>query len=287
MTFNKTLSPSEVVRFANSEIRVRVMGDVKDNVCAVIQPTSNPTDTHLVELMFFADALRREGANKIIGVIPYFGYARQNIQHRPGEAVSAHVVVKTLEGVGFDEIVSIDLHDEATAGIFSIPFHHLSALPLLAQKISAIITTGEPVIIVSPDQGGVERARQFSSHFFSTTAEVAIVEKKRNLDSLHVSKALDLYGDVDGKTVILVDDIVTSGQTLINAASLCLDRGARRIIAAITHHDFAPGSASKIQDSAVEKLFTTDTIPLQEDSQIDKLEIVSVASLIAETLKKL
>ena len=149
------LSKYEVISFANSEIRVTIQDEVKDETCVVVQPTSNPTDTHLMELLFFADALKREGAEEIIGVVPYFGYARQNIQHRKGEAVSANVIINFLEIVGFTKIILFDIHDEATLGIFNIPVTHLSALPLLAAKIRKDLGSTDSVI-VSPDQAGVE-----------------------------------------------------------------------------------------------------------------------------------
>ncbi len=291
---NIKLSKTEIVRFANSEVRVRIEEDVKDQTCVVIQSTSNPTDTHLMELFFFCDALKRSEAKKVIGVIPYFGYARQNIQHREGECVSANVIIRFLESIGFSKIYVVDLHDEATEGVFSIPFKNLTALPLLAEKIKEYLSNKginadiENIAIVSPDQGGVERARKFGESFFNTSDfPLTVVEKRRNLAKIHVSKAVGIYGDVKGKIVILVDDIITSGSTLVNAAELCLASGARFALAAIVHHDFSKQAPEKLENSPLEKIFTTDTISLLEDQKFKKLEEVSVAALLAKELKHL
>jgi len=245
-----------------------------------------------MELFFFCDALRRQEASKVIGVIPYFGYARQDVQHRPGECVSANVVIRFLESIGFNKIYTINLHDEATEGVFSIPFKNISALPLLADTVKDYLgasgATPEQVSVVSPDQGGIERARKFGEHLFGTPDfTLSLIEKRRNLQKIHQSKALDLYGNVKDKTVVLVDDMTTSGGTLIHASTLCMERGAKRVMAAIVHHDFSDDAPAKIQASALDRFFTTDTIALKPEQKFDKLTEVSVAALIAEELKHL
>lgn len=290
---NLPISQAEVIRFRNSEVKVTIKENVKQATCVVIQPTSNPTDTNLMELFFFCDALKRQEAKYVVGFIPYFGYARQDIQHRPGECVSANVVIRFLESIGFDKIYTIDLHDEATEGVFSIPFKNLTALPLLADSVkNYLISTDSKrlqptsAVVVSPDQGGVERARKFGESFFGHfNFSLAVVEKKRNLEKIHASAALALYGNVEGKTAILVDDIVTSGGTLINAANLCLAKGATEVLAAVVHHDFASEAPLKIQNSPIKKFFTTNTIPAKLDQKFPKLEEISIAPLIAKELK--
>lgn len=288
------VAKSEVVRFSNSEVRVRIEEDVRHDVCAVIQPTTNPTDTNLMELFFFCDALRRQEARRVIGIIPSFGYARQDIMHRPGECVSANVIIRFLESIGFHKIYTFDLHDEATQGVFTIPFKNLTSMPLLADEIKKYLNLKnlpidrEHIAIVSPDQGGIERTRQFGIAFFGTEDfSIAVTEKKRDQDHAHVSKALDLYGDVEGKTAILIDDLTTSGGTTIHAANFCLEKGASRVLAAIVHHDFASGASQKIQESGIEKFFTTNTIALKNQYKFEKIHEVSVAKMIAEELKGL
>ena len=283
------VAKSEVIRFGNSEVRVRIEEDVADEVCYVIQPTSNPTDTHLMELFFFADALKRGDAQKIIAIIPYFGYARQNIQHRAGECVSVNVVINFLETIGFHEVITFDLHDEATEGIFAIPFFDLTTFSILANSVVEYLGKEniniKDIMIVSPDQGGVERARRFGSHLFGVDDfPITVIEKNRDKDVIHKSEAVAIYGDVENKTVILIDDILTSGGTMFNAAELCLSKGAKKIIGAVVHHDFAPNIAQKINESALTKLFTTNTITLRKEDVTDKVVVTSIASLIADKI---
>lgn len=281
------VSKSEVVRFDNSEVRVRIEDVVKNEVCAVIQSSDNPADTNLMELFLFCDALRRQEARKVIGFIPYFGYARQDIQHREGECVSANVVIRFLESIGFSKIYTFDIHDEATQGVFSIPFKNLTAFPVIANKIKKEIDGNldeDNVAIVSPDQGGIERARKFGEYLFGNDKfSVTVVEKKRDQNHIHQSEALDLYGDVKGKTAIIVDDIVTSGGTLIHAAALCKNKGAKHVYAAIAHHDLSDKAPQRIKESVIEKLFTSNTIKHRYD--LNKVDEVSIAPVIAEELK--
>lgn len=287
---NLPISKSEIVRFGNSEVRVRIEENVKDEVCVVIQPTSNPTDAHLMELFFFADALKRSDAKKVIAVIPYFGYARQNIQHRMGECVSANVVIHFLENIGFHEIITFDLHDEATEGIFTVPFSNLTSFSVLAKSIAGYLgkenINAKDIMVVSPDQGGVERARKFGEHLFGRDDfPITVIEKNRDQNAIHQSTAVAIYGDVENKIVILLDDILTSGGTMFNAADLCIEKGAKRVIGAIVHHDFAPDAAKNIEKSVLEKLFTTNTIELKKEQMNSKIIESSIADLIASLLR--
>ncbi|MDO8497505.1 MAG: ribose-phosphate pyrophosphokinase [bacterium] len=284
------LATSEIIRFGNSEVKVTIQEDVKHNECVIIQPTANPTDTNMMELFFFCDSLRRQEARRVIGIIPYFGYARQDIQHREGECVSANVVIRFFESIGFYKIYTIDLHDEATEGVFSIPFKNMSSLPILAERIKEYIGNNsiDAVQIVSPDQGGIERARKFGSYFFGQPDfPLTVIEKRRDLNKIHTTKALDLYGDVKEKIVILVDDIVTSGTTLINASNLCMEKGAKKVIASIVHHDFSTSAPQKLQNSVIDAFFTTNTIALKEGQKFNKMKEISVAKLIQEELSRL
>ncbi|QQG43956.1 MAG: ribose-phosphate pyrophosphokinase [Candidatus Roizmanbacteria bacterium] len=284
-----SLSASEVVRFENSEVRVRIEEDVKNDICAVIQPIANPTDTNLMEMFLFCDALRRQEAHKVIGIIPYFGYARQDIQHREGECVSISVIIRFLESIGFNKVYTFDLHDEATSGVFSIPFKDLTSLNVLANDVKKTLGKSfnrDSVVVVSPDQGGIERTRNFGRFLYGDDYfSVSVIEKKRDLAHIHQSGALNLFGDVKDKVAILVDDIITSGGTLIHAANLCKEKGAKKIFAAIVHHDLSIKAPPKIQESAIEKVFTTNTVKLKPEYNFEKLHEVSIASIIAEELK--
>lgn len=285
------ISKSEVTRFDNSEIRVTIQEKVKDDVCVIIQPTANPTDTHLMELFFFADALRRMEAKKIIAFIPYFGYARQNREHRVGESVSVNVVIRFFETIGFSQVYTFDLHDDGTEGIFSIPFKNFSTFSILGREVAHYLKNNkntEEVAVVSPDQGGVERAQIFAENFFhSNKVDIAVIEKRRNLDKIHQSKALNLYGKVRNKTCILVDDIITSGGTLVHAAEFCLKRGAKRVLACVVHHDFSPNAEKILSGSPLEKIFMSNTIFLKPEQKFSKLREISIAPLIEQELKKL
>lgn len=285
------LAHAEVIRFDNSEVRVRIEEDVKNQICIVIQPTANPTDTNLMELFFYCDALRRQEAAKVIGVVPYFGYARQDIQHRVGECVSSNVVIKFMESIGFHKVYTIDIHDEATQGVFTIPFKNVSAFPILAAEIRNFLKNNidsSHIAVVSPDQGGIERARKFGEMLLKTADfKMVVIEKNRDQNAIHQSKALDLYGNVKDKTAIIVDDLVTSGGTLIHAAELCMQYGAKNVFTAIAHHDFSERAPRRIQDSIIEKFFTTNSILLKNGQDFSKLQEASVASLIAEELQYL
>jgi len=297
---NISLSPAEIIRFDNSEVRVTIQERVKNDTAVIIQPTSNPTDTNLMELFFFADALKRNGAKEIIAFIPYFGYARQNREHRQGEAVSMNVINRFLEVIEINKVFTINLHYDASERFFSIPFKNLSALSILGRKVTYYLKNNkskEDVVIVSPDQGGLERARNFFNLFFSEVtgkqgrlndySRIAVIKKKRDLDHIHQSRALALYGDVKNKTCILVDDIITSGRTLINAADFCLKKGAKRVIACVVHHDFSPEAPPILSQSRIEKIFTSNTITLTAIQKFPQLCEISIASLIASEIKKL
>ncbi len=284
------LAKAEVMRFGNSEVKVTINEDVKNHNCVVLQPTSNPTDTNVMELLFFCDALRRQEAKKVIGYVPWFGYAKQDIQHRPGECVSVNVIIRMIESIGFYKIYTLDLHDEATAGVFSIPFKNLSALPLLAKHIykyfKAHGVSTKNVALVSPDQGAVEKVRNFGVAFYgSPDFSEVVIEKKRNLNQAHKAEPLDLYGDVKGKTCLIVDDMVVSGSTLIPAVDLCLKRGAKEVYCTAVHHDFTSNAPSNLEGSKFKRFFTTNSIELKPSQSFPKLEEVSIASLIADELK--
>jgi len=304
-TLHVPLAKVEIVRFGNSEVKVTIQEDVKNQTCVVIQPTSNPTDTNLMELLLFCDALKREEAKKIIAIIPYFGYAKQNIQHRKGECVSVNVVIRFLESIGFDKVYAIDIHDEATGGVFNIPFRNLSAFPLLAEEIKKYfikekivdVISSNKIALVSPDQGAVEKVRRFGNHFFNNinfvgakfispeTFPISVIEKKRDQNIAHKATPLALYGDVKDKIALIVDDMVVSGSTMIPAVELCLNRGTKTVYACAVHHDFTSSAPEKLQNSKLEKFFTTNTIALKKEQTFSRLIEFSISSLISEELK--
>jgi ribose-phosphate pyrophosphokinase len=285
------LSKAEVTRFGNSEVKVTIQEEVVNDVCIVIQPTSHPTDSHFMELCFFCDALKRQEARRVIAVVPYFGYAKQNIQHRDGECVSVNVVIRMLESIGFHKVYTFDLHDEATAGVFTIPFRNMTAFDLLATNLATFCESQgikkEDVALVSPDQGAVEKVRKFGTVFYgSPNFSEVVIEKQRDQNVAHKAAPLDLYGNVQGKVAVIVDDMIVSGSTVVPAVDLCLERGASKVLVVAVHPDFTKDAPERLQSTRFEKLFTTNTIALEDDQRFDKLQVVSIASLIAEELQR-
>ena len=303
----------ELVHFGDSEIKPIVKEDVRGEDCTIICSTSNPVNDSYMEFFLLVDALKRGAAKRIVAVMPYFGYARQNQQHMPGEPVSARVMVKFIQTVGVDEMITIDLHEEQLTGFFDIPVTHLSALPLLAEAVANELISrhsrksGNPILVLSPDQGGIERTRKFRDalveHFsrhsrksgnpadprsesgmtIEVDHEIGIVEKLRNLEEQHETKVVEITGDVKNKIVIIPDDVIVSGGTILHAAQTAKEKGASAVYLAATHADFTEGALEKLQNSDSERIFVTDTID-SNGTGFEKLKVVSVASLLSKQI---
>ena len=282
----------QLFKFGDSEVKPQIQDAVRGEDVIVFQSTSNPVNEAYMELFLLIDALRRSACGRIILAMPYYGYSRQNQQHLPGEPVSAQIMARFLEDVGTDEVISIDLHEEQLTGFFTIPITHLSGLPLLAKSIAEEIKDDSSVVVVSPDQGGVERTRKFRDALAAELSgkvaeEIGIVEKIRNLEGVHETKMVEITGEVKDKVVIIPDDVIVSGGTILHAADAAMAKGATKVFLAATHADFIPETKDKLQNSSAEKVFVTDTITIPEDQKFPKLQIVSTADLLSETLKKL
>lgn len=275
------LSDAEIIRFADSECRVRVETDVADRDVFVVQSLCNPVDENLMEFLFLCDAIRREEAKKIIAVLPYHGYARQDRVHRPGECLSAQVVAKLIEAVQIDKLLTVDLHSEAIMGFFTIPVTHISALPIFYPLVQSL---NEDVVIVSPDAGAMKRAQHFAE---GVDAPLAFIEKKRDLNKAHTIASMKVVGDVQKKTAIIVDDVIVTGGTLVNAAHMLKQLGASKVIALATHADLVGGSGKILEDSPLDAIWVGDTIGVSDDKLFSKLKVVPTASLIADGMKKM
>jgi ribose-phosphate pyrophosphokinase len=275
------LGKIEIVRFADSEVRVRIEEEVAGKTCYVIASLSNPVDTHLVEFCLIVDALKQNEAQKIIGVIPYFGYARQDKAHRPGEGVSARVMAKLIEAVGVSKIITVDLHSEAVASFFNVSLVHLFGLSIFLPEISKL---KDDLVIIAPDAGGAKRAQKFAE---SLGAPLALIEKKRDLQKLHTLEVCRVIGEVKDKVCVVVDDVITGGGTAVEAARLLKEKGAKKVIACATHPDFVEGTRKNLTNSKVDKVYVSDTILVPPDKTFPKLEIVSIGNLIAETIRSL
>ena len=278
---NTELGKMEIITFSDSEKRVRVEEKVTDKKVIVIASLSNPVDTNLVELCLIADALKSNDCGKMIAVIPYYGYARQDKAHREGEGISARVMARIIEAGEFYKIVTVDLHSDMIAGFFDIGVIHLYGAEIFIPKLKGL---KEDLVVVSPDAGAAKRAQKFADLL---GCSLALIEKKRNLDKLHMIESAKLIGDTRGKIAVLVDDVVTSGSTLVKAAYALKEQGAKKVIACVTHADFVDGTRSVLHESPIDKVYVSDSIYLKPEFKFPKLEVVSLAPLLAGQIKKM
>lgn len=272
------LSPLEIHIFPDGEKRVRVLEKVVDKDCVVVQSTSPEPDKNYMELFFIVDALRRSGAKNIKAVIPYLGYQRQDHVFRDGEAVSLEVIATLLKWGGVGEVISFDLHSIKIPEIFKIKLTHLSALPLFANEIRKM---GNDMVLVSPDMGGIRRIKLLSEMLGNM--DYAVIEKDRDLTTGKVQMR-GIEGEVKENAVI-VDDMISTGSTIVKAAEFLKNKGAKNIFVFATHAVFSDDSSEILSNSVLQKVYVTDTINIPEKKKFPKLEILSVAEIIAEQLK--
>lgn len=276
-----SLGKIEIVTFADSEMRVRIEEDVRDKTVFVIASLSNPVDSHLVELCLIGDALKNNDAGRMIAVIPYYGYGRQDKAHREGEGISARVMARLIEAVNFNKVVTVDLHSDLVVGYFTTGLIHLYGASVFVEPLKKL---GEDLVVVSPDAGAAKRAQKFADLL---DAPLIFMEKKRNLDKLHTLDSMRLIGDVKNKTAVLIDDVVTSGSTLVKGAYTLKEHGAKKVIACSTHADFVEGTDSILKDSPIDTFLVTDSIPVKPEQHFSRLEIISMAPLLADQIRKM
>jgi len=272
------LSPLEIHIFPDGEKRVRVLDKVVGEDCVVVQPTSPDPDVNYMELFFIVDALRRSGARRIKAVIPYLGYQRQDHVFRLGEAVSLEVIATLLKWGGVDEVISFDLHSIKIPEIFKIKLTHLSALPIFAKEIKKVRNN---TVLVSPDMGGIRRIKVLSEML--NNIPFAIIKKDRDLATGKVTMN-GIDGEVKGNAII-VDDMISTGSTIVTAANLLKNKGAKNVYVFATHAVFSQDSPKILGNSLLQKVFVTDTIDIPKEKQFPKLEVLSVAKTIATQLK--
>jgi ribose-phosphate pyrophosphokinase len=268
-----------VDRWKNGETRVKLEENVRGSDVFLLQPTCNPVNEHIMELLLLIDAAKRASAARITAVMPYYGYARQEKKTSGREPISAKLVANLLTVAGADRILAVDLHAPAIEGFFDIPVDHLRATPLLARAFRDAVQDAD-VAVVSPDSGGVARAEDFRRR---VGGALAIISKQH--PGPDATETLDMVGDVEGKTAIIVDDMISTGGTLIEAAEMLKARGAHAIHVAATHGVFASGAIERIVASDIETLFVTDTLPLPTATD-GKVEVISVAPLLAEAITR-
>ncbi len=239
-----------------------------------------------MELLIILDVLRRASAYRINVVTPYFGYARQDRKTKAREPITAKLVANLIEKAGAHRLIAADLHAGQIQGFFDIPVDHLTGIPLLASHFREILKKEEDgdIVVVSPDIGGVVRARRFAVHL---NADLAIVDKRRSHEVANLSEVMEIIGHVDGKVAILVDDIIDTAGTMVQAAEALLERGARKVYACATHGVLSGPAVERIASSPIENLVLTDTIPLPKEKQIDKITTLSIAPLFAEAISRI
>ena len=277
----QNLGKVEIIRFADSECRVRVEEEVEGKDIFIIQSLSNPVDENLMEFLLMGDAVKRGEARRVIAVLPYHGYARQDRVHRPGECLSSHVVAKLIESVGFDKLITVELHNETILGFFEIPVVHLSGLSIFQTEIEKI---KNDVVVITPDAGALKRSQKFAEEL---DLPLALIEKKRDLNKAHKILSMKVVGDVKDKIAVIVDDVIVTGGTLVNAAYLLKEKGAKQVVACATHADFVGGADKILKDSPVDRIWVTDTIPVPEEQRFSKLQVFPIAPLIAASMKKM
>jgi ribose-phosphate pyrophosphokinase len=279
------LSPTEIFIFPDGERRIQIPDKVVDEDVVVVQSTSPKPDTHYMELFFLVDAAKRSGASSITGVVPFLGYQRQDHVFREGEAVSLDVIIETLEAVGMDRLITFDLHSIKIPELFKIPITHLSALPIFAEKIKEIFPDYKDSVLVSPDMGGIRRIKLISE-FLGNIPYVAII-KDRDLATGNISVSQfdnkDFQKDV--KRAIIVDDMISTGRTIVAAAELLRKHGIEESFVFATHPVFSKDAAKILQSSKIGKVFVTDSIDIPEEKRFDNLEILSIAQETSENLK--
>jgi ribose-phosphate pyrophosphokinase len=279
------LGEVQLSKFANGELYARFDESVRGADVFVLQSHFSSSgmsiNDFIIEQLVMLDALKRASAKRTVAVIPYYGYSRSDKKARSREAIAARMVADLYEAVGVDRIMSVDLHTGQIQGFFRNPFDHLTALPLLEQWITEN-TDPQQRVIVSPDAGRVRLTEKFAGHL---GAPIAILHKRRDPTRHNVAETLDVIGDVEGRTAVLIDDMIDTAGTIVGAAALLKERGAERVIACATHPLFSGPAVERLNNSVIERVVVTNTIPLPADLQMDKLIVLSIAPILASALR--
>ena len=279
---NIPLGQASVAKFSDGEIMVELLENVRGKDCFVLQSTCQPTNDNLVEILLMVDALKRASAARVTAAIPYFGYARQDRRPRSARvAISAKVVANMLHAVGVDRVLTMDLHADQIQGFFDVQADNVYATPILLGDVWK--HHYENLLVVSPDVGGVVRARAIAKRLES---DLAIIDKRR--PKANVSEVMNIIGDVKGRTCVIMDDIVDTAGTLVKAADALKREGATRVVAYCTHPVLSGNAVQRIEESALDEVVVTDSIPLRKDAQAcKKIRVLSVAGLLAETILRI
>lgn len=271
---------AQVSTFSNGEINVSINESIRGADVFVVQSTSAPVNDNLMELLIMMDALKRASAGRINAVIPFYGYARQDRKSKSREPITAKLVANLITSAGADRVITMDLHAHQIQGFFDIPVDHLYAAPLIVNYF--INKKLDDIVVVSPDVGGVTRARYLAAKL---DAPLAIIDKRRPRPN--VSEVMNVIGDINGKDCIIIDDIVDTAGSIVNAAKVLMNMGAKDVYVACTHPVLSGPAFDRVQESVIKELIVTNTIPLPAGKPVDKIKVLSVAPLFAEAIKRI
>ena len=279
------LGEIELGKFSDGEIKVKILENVRGHETFVIQSTCAPSNDNLMELMLITDALKRSSASRITAILPYYGYARQDRRVRSARVpISAKVIADMMNTVGIDRVLTVDLHSESIQGFFDMPADNVYATKIMHDDIKSKSSSDEKILVVSPDVGGVVRARALAK--FLDESDLAIIDKRRA--TANESKVMNIIGDVKGKSCIVPDDIIDTAGTLCNAAEALKDAGAAKVKAYITHPVLSGPAIERISKSSIDELVVTNSIPLSPDAKkCSKIRVISLAPTLAECIRRL
>lgn len=274
------LGKSNLRRFSDGEVYFQILENVRGRDVFIVQPTSPPVSENLMELLVMIDAFKRASAKRITAVVPYYGYARQDRKDKPRVPITAKLVGDLLSAAGVSRLLTMDLHADQIQGFLNMPVDHLFAAPVILSYVKNL--DFNKLVVVSPDPGGVERAR-FYARYLKT--DLAIIDKRRVKEN--EAEVMNIVGDVQDSDVIIVDDMIDTGGTIVKATEALLKKGAKRLYAAATHPVLSGSATRQVGESKFEQLIVTNTICLPEEKKIDKIKVLSVGSLLAEAIKSI
>lgn len=273
------LGKATVSKFSDGEISVSIWESVRGRDCFIIQPTGEPVNDNLMELLIMADAMKRASAGSVNAVIPYYGYARQDRKAKARDPITSKLVANMLTAAGVQRVITMDLHANQIQGYFDIPVDHLLGMPILSDYFKE--KNLEDVVVVSPDHGSVTRARNMANRL---NCPIAIVDKRR--PEPNKSEIMNIIGDIDGKNCIILDDMIDTAGTITNAANAIKEMGAKEVYACATHAVLSGPAIERIQDSAIKEMVLLNTLPTPEEKRLDKMKFLSVAPIFAEVLTR-
>lgn len=276
---NTKLTDALITRFSDGEIRVQINENVRGSDVFVIQSLCHPTNDNIMELLLILDALKRSSAYRITAVIPYYAYARQDRKDKPRVPISAKLLADIIEKAGAHRVLTVDLHSAQIQGFFDIPVDNLFALPVIYRYIKE--KNLDNMVVVSPDAGGVERARKLANKL---NADLAIIYKRR--PEPNVVETLDVIGEINGKNAIIIDDMIDTAGTITSAAKMLIDKGAKSVIAACTHPVLSGPAVERLTNSPISEVIVTDTIPVN-NKKFDKLTVLTVSNLVGEAIRRI